>query len=71
MKISFTLVIFISLSFGSMVNANSSAKVFPQIQYGYIENKGQLHNQFGELNTEVKYILATPSLSVHLKANRF
>lgn len=71
MKIFFSLVIFISLSFVSLVFANPSAKVFPQIQYGYIENKGQLHNQFGELNTEVKYILATPSLSVHLKQTGF
>ncbi|MBU3662906.1 MAG: hypothetical protein FGM41_06885 [Bacteroidetes bacterium] len=71
MKIFFSLLIFIGLSFVSLVYANPSAKVFPQIQYGYIENKGQLHNQFGELNTEVKYILATPSLNVHLKQTGF
>jgi hypothetical protein len=71
MKIFFSLVVIISLSFVSLVFANPSAKVFPQIQYGYIENKGQLHNQFGELNTEVKYLLATPSLSLHLKQTGF
>ncbi len=71
MKPFFSLITFISLSFVSLVYANPRGKVFPQIQYGYIENKGQVHNQFGELNTEVKYLLATPSLSVHLKQTGF
>lgn len=66
---SLLLLFFLGLS--QAVYSGNKAKVFPQIQYGFIENKGQLHNQDGELNTEVKYLLPAYGINVQLKQNGY
>lgn len=38
---------------------------------GFIENKGQIHDQNIKPNTEVKYLLNTPGMNIQLKANSF
>jgi hypothetical protein len=37
----------------------------------YIENKGQIGDQHGKPNTEVKYLILRPGLNIQLKANSF
>lgn len=38
---------------------------------GFIENKGQIVDQFGKNNNKVKYLLNTPGLNVQLRENGF
>jgi hypothetical protein len=38
---------------------------------GFTENKGQIHDQSGKVNSTVKYLLNLPGLNVQLKANGF
>jgi hypothetical protein len=38
---------------------------------GFVENKGQVHNQFNEPNKEVKYSLALNGLNLHLTSHGF
>ncbi|HRD40352.1 MAG TPA: hypothetical protein PLC65_17115, partial [Bacteroidia bacterium] len=38
---------------------------------GFIENKGQIHDQDFKPNTEVKYLLNTPGMNIQLKTNSF
>lgn len=38
---------------------------------GFIENKGQIHDQNFKSNTEVKYLLCLPGMNIQLKQNSF
>lgn len=38
---------------------------------GFIENKGQIHDQNFKPNTEVKYLLSIPGMNIQLKQNSF
>ncbi|HRD37534.1 MAG TPA: hypothetical protein PLC65_02780, partial [Bacteroidia bacterium] len=38
---------------------------------GFIENKGQIHDQNFKPNTAVKYLLSIPGMNIQLKANSF
>jgi len=38
---------------------------------GFIENKGQIHDQNFKTNSEVKYLLSIPGMNVQLKSNSF
>jgi hypothetical protein len=38
---------------------------------GFIENKGQIIDQKGKTNPDVKYLLNTPGLNVQLRKNGF
>lgn len=60
----------------------TTIKVFPQDQMkapgqllseagGFMENKGQLYDQFHKENTEVKYLLKTKGMNVQLRKNSF
>ncbi|MBK9248329.1 MAG: SBBP repeat-containing protein [Ignavibacteria bacterium] len=42
-----------------------------QKQPGYVENKGQILDQFNKPNTSVRYLLSRPGLNIQLKANSF
>lgn len=42
-----------------------------QKQQGYVENKGQILDQYNVPNTSVRYLLNRPGLNIQLKANSF
>lgn len=42
-----------------------------QIPFGFIENKGQLKDQYGRNNNTVKYMLRNGSMNIQLKQNSF
>ncbi|MBO6201315.1 MAG: immunoglobulin domain-containing protein, partial [Chryseobacterium sp.] len=63
MKKFYTLVLFvISLNFFAQKKNNN---------YSFYENKGQILNQNGNANPDVKYLLNSPGLNVQIKANGF
>jgi hypothetical protein len=42
-----------------------------KIQYGFVENKGQIVDQYNQPNTAVLYKLSCKGLNVHLRKNSF
>ncbi|MFZ4800280.1 MAG: hypothetical protein ACOYMA_22515, partial [Bacteroidia bacterium] len=42
-----------------------------KIQYGFVENKGQIVDQYNQPNKEVLYKLTCKGLNVHLRQNSF
>ena len=42
-----------------------------KIQYGFVENKGQIVDQYNQLNKEVLYKLSCKGLNIHLRQNSF
>ena len=45
--------------------------ISPKLQLGFVENLGQIQNQFGEINKEVLYNYTSSNLSVQLRKNGF
>lgn len=39
--------------------------------YGFIENKGQVKDQRGQSNRDVRFLISLPGMNVQLKANSF
>ena len=60
-KIFITLLFFYGTLFSQKRNAS----------FGFIENKGQIIDQNGNPNNEVKYLLNTNGLNVQLRENGF
>lgn len=57
------------LSFVYAQPINESVKY--RYQTGFIENKGQIIDQFNHPNPEVRYLLITPGLNIQLRQNGF
>ncbi len=54
----------------SFVFSTTPAK-FSNGTIGFIENKGQIHDQNNKPNPDVKYLLCTPGMNIQLKTNSF
>ncbi len=53
-------------------NANIASYISREQQYGFIENKGQIHDQNYKTNSDVKYLLSIGNgMNLQLKANSF
>jgi hypothetical protein len=61
---------FILVFFSSFVFSTTPAK-FNNGLIGFIENKGQIHDQNNKPTPEVKYLLCTAGINVQLKTNSF
>ena len=51
--------------------SGNSPDGFQNLQPGFIENKGQVKDQFGNVNHEVKFIYAGKNFNLELKSNGF
>lgn len=56
-----------------LFSQNSSTRSFHNFSEtnGFVENKGQIHNQFHQKNNDVKYLLFANRMNVQLKKNSF
>jgi hypothetical protein len=54
-------------SFGAEIQAVKT----PQFSYGFIENKGQVKNQYGQINQEALYVFKGNGIQVQLRRNGF
>lgn len=59
------IYILLLICIGFIVNANTKPVA------GFIENKGQIHDQYFKPNTAVKYLLSIPGMNIQLKQNSF
>lgn len=51
---------------------NQKNEIKPNMEVvGFIENKGQIHDQYNQTNRSVKYLLLSKGMNVQLKANSF
>ena len=79
MKITFTTLIFAGILFSQAISFSKSpdpnlVKKLADSKGAtslYIENKGQIGDQHGKPNIEVKYLILRPGLNIQLKANSF
>ena len=60
---------FLHLIILCLLNGMFYANTKPAI--GFIENKGQIHDQNFKANTAVKYLLSVPGMNIQLKQNSF
>jgi hypothetical protein len=61
----------ILLLFLACCSTLNAAEKKPHGLHGFVENKGQVRNQFHEANTAVLYLYAMPDMNIQLKKNGF
>lgn len=65
-----TVILFLLLCIPWHTKAQSNLKHAP-LQFGFIQNRGQVHDQYGKSRPDILYVTSDKSLKISLKKNGF